>query len=58
MSNTEVSITNSTSTWRADEFIKVRWNMKYPHMVLDDETSFWIAQQVFSNKYSTDISCV
>jgi transposase-like protein len=45
-----------SSTWRADElFLKVRGNMKYLYALMDDETRFWIAQQVADTKYHADI---
>jgi putative transposase len=38
---------NVSSTWRADEiFIKVRGDMKYLFALMDDETRYWIAQEV------------
>jgi transposase-like protein len=44
-------------TWRADElFLKISGNMKYMYALLDDETRYWIAQQVSANKYKDDIS--
>lgn len=37
--------------WRADEvFIKVRGELKYVFSVMDDETRFWIAQEVANRK--------
>ncbi|MGH2612606.1 MAG: DDE-type integrase/transposase/recombinase [Rhabdochlamydiaceae bacterium] len=43
--------------WRADElFVKIRGNMKYLYALLDDETRFWIAQQVSNNKFKDDVS--
>jgi transposase-like protein len=43
-------------TWRADEiFLKVHGNMKYLYALMDDETRFWIAQQVADTKYHADI---
>jgi len=45
-----------SDTWRADElFLKVRGNMKYLYALMDDETRFWIAQQVADTKYHADI---
>jgi transposase-like protein len=36
-----------SDTWRADElYLKVRGNMKYLFAMMDDETRFWIAQEV------------
>lgn len=38
---------NVSDTWRADEsYLKVRGNMKYLFALMDDETRFWIAQEV------------
>ena len=43
--------------WRADElFLKIKGNMKYLYALMDDDTRFWIAQQVSANKYKDDIS--
>jgi transposase-like protein len=45
-----------SDTWRADElFLKVRGNMKYLYALMDDQTRFWIAQEVADTKYSADI---
>ena len=42
--------------WRADELhMKIRGNMKYLYAVMDDETRFWIAQEVASTKFTTDV---
>jgi transposase-like protein len=44
------------NTWRADElFLKVKGNMKYLYALMDDETRFWIAQQVMDTKYIADV---
>ena len=46
-----------SDTWRADElFLKVRGDMKYLYALMDDETRFWIAQQVADSKYTADIT--
>jgi transposase-like protein len=46
---------NVGSTWRADEvFVKVRGNMKYLYALMDDETRYWIAQEVAETKYTHD----
>jgi transposase-like protein len=46
-----------SNTWRADElFLKVKGNMKYLYALMDDETRFWIAQQVADTKYTADIT--
>jgi len=45
-----------SDTWRADElFLKVKGNMKYLYALMDDQTRFWIAQEVAETKYSADI---
>ena len=41
--------------WRADElFVKVRGDMKYVFALMDDETRFWIAQEVADTKFTHD----
>jgi len=46
-----------SDTWRADElFLKVKGNIKYLYALMDDETRFWIAQQVADTKYTADIA--
>jgi transposase-like protein len=46
-----------SNTWRADElYFKVKGNMKYLYCLLDDQTRFWIAQQVSDTKYTADIT--
>ncbi|MGI0045841.1 MAG: DDE-type integrase/transposase/recombinase [Nitrosotalea sp.] len=43
--------------WRADElYLKVKGNTKYLYALMDDDTRFWIAQQISDNKYRDDIS--
>jgi transposase-like protein len=47
---------NVSDTWRADElFLKVRGNMKYLYALMDDQTRFWIAQEVADTKYTADL---
>jgi len=42
--------------WRTDElYLKVRGNNKYLYALLDDETRFWIAQQIADSKYTQDV---
>jgi transposase-like protein len=42
--------------WRADElYLKVRGNTKYLFAMMDDETRFWIAEQVADNKAISDV---
>ena len=43
--------------WRTDElFVKIKGDMKYLYAVMDDETRFWIAQQVADSKSIADIT--
>ncbi len=43
-------------TWRADElYLKVKGNMKYLYALMDDETRFWIAQEVAGTKFTHDV---
>jgi transposase-like protein len=52
---TESIIPNVGDTWRADEiYIKVKGDMKYLFAMMDDETRFWIAQEVAETKYTHD----
>ena len=42
---------NVSDTWRADElYLKVKGNMKYLFALMDDETRYWIAQEVADTK--------
>ena len=44
-----------SNTWRADElYLKVKGNMKYLYAMMDDETRYWIAQEVADTKYTHD----
>jgi len=46
---------NVSDTWRADElYIKIKGDMKYLFAIMDDETRFWIAQEIADSKYSHD----
>jgi putative transposase len=46
---------NVSDTWRADElYLKVKGNMKYLFALMDDETRFWIAQEVADTKFTHD----
>jgi transposase-like protein len=46
---------NVGSTWRADEvFVKFSGNMKYLFALMDDETRYWIAQEVADTKFKHD----
>ena len=52
----EKIVPNVSDTWRADEIrFKVRGNMKYLFAVMDDETRFWIAQEVADTKKYHDV---
>ncbi|MGI0081548.1 MAG: IS6 family transposase, partial [Nitrososphaerales archaeon] len=44
------------NAWRTDElYVKVRGNQKYLFAMMDDETRFWIAQQVADHKGTSDV---
>jgi putative transposase len=44
---------NVSDTWRADElFVKIKGDMKYLFAMMDDETRFWIAQEVAETKHT------
>jgi transposase-like protein len=46
---------NVSDTWRADElYVKVKGDMKYLFALMDDETRFWIAQEIADSKYTHD----
>jgi putative transposase len=48
---------NVGNAWRTDElYLKVKGNMKYLYALMDDETRFWIAQQISNTKYTADIN--
>ena len=43
------------NVWRADEvYVKIRGNMKYLFALMDDETRYWIAQEVADSKHKHD----
>ncbi|MDE1812779.1 MAG: IS6 family transposase [Thaumarchaeota archaeon] len=45
-----------SDTWRADEmYLKIRGNMKYLYAMMDDQTRFFIAQEVANTKYTHDV---
>ncbi len=51
----ETIIPNVSDTWRADElYIKIKGDMKYLFALMDDETRFWIAQEVAETKDKHD----
>ncbi len=44
-----------SDTWRADElWVKINGDMKYVFALMDDETRYWIAQEVAESKYKHD----
>ena len=44
------------NAWRTDElYVKIKGDMKYMYALMDDDTRFWIAQQVSGTKYTADI---
>jgi transposase-like protein/DNA-directed RNA polymerase subunit M/transcription elongation factor TFIIS len=46
---------NVSDTWRADElYVKIKGDMKYLFALMDDETRFWIAQEVAESKEKHD----
>ena len=46
---------NVDQTWRADEvYIKIKGDMKYLFALMDDDTRYWIAQEVADTKYKHD----
>jgi putative transposase len=48
---------NVANAWRTDElYLKIKGSMKYLYALMDDETRFWVAQQVADNKYTSDIN--
>jgi transposase-like protein len=47
---------NVSDTWRTDElYLKVNGNTKYLYALMDDDTRFWIAQQIADSKYTQDV---
>jgi transposase-like protein len=51
----EKLVPNVGDTWRADEvYVKIAGNMKYLFAMMDDETRFWIAQEVGETKNKHD----
>lgn len=47
---------NVSDAWRADElYVKIRGNPKYLYALMDDQTRFWIAQQVADTKYTFNV---
>jgi transposase-like protein len=47
---------NVSDVWRADElYVKIKGDMKYLFALMDDETRFWIAQEVAETKDKHDV---
>jgi putative transposase len=47
---------NVGDAWRTDElYVKIRGNLKYLYAIMDDDTRFWIAQQVADTKNTADV---
>jgi transposase-like protein len=52
----EKIVPNVSDTWRADElYVKIKGDMKYLFALMDDETRFWIAQEVAESKDKHDV---
>lgn len=48
---------NVGQAWRTDElYLKVKGNTKYLYALMDDETRFWIAQQIADTKNTADVN--
>lgn len=46
---------NVGQTWRADEvYVKIKGDMKYLFALMDDDTRYWIAQEVADSKHNHD----
>ncbi|MDE1767516.1 MAG: DDE-type integrase/transposase/recombinase [Thaumarchaeota archaeon] len=49
-------MSKSAYNWGVDEmYVKIRGNMKYPYVLMDEESRFWIAKQVSDTKYTEDV---
>jgi transposase-like protein len=45
-----------SDTWATDElFLKIKGNLKYLYAMMDEQTRFWIAQEVADTKYTADV---
>jgi transposase-like protein len=52
----KIKLPSLGESWRTDElYVKFKGNMKYMYAIMDDETRYWIAQQVAGTKYTADI---
>jgi transposase-like protein len=53
----EKIVPNVSDTWRTDElYVKIKGDQKYLYALMDDQTRFWIAQQVADSKYYEDVT--
>jgi len=51
----EKIVPNVSDTWGADGlYVKIKGDMKYLFALMDDETRFWIAQEISETKYKHD----
>lgn len=51
----EKIVPDVSDTWRADElYVKIKGDMEYLFALMDDETRFWIAQEVAETKQKHD----
>lgn len=47
---------NVSDTWRTVKlYLKIKGNTKYLYALMDDETRFWMAQQVADTKFTEDV---
>jgi len=45
-----------SDTWATDElFLKIRGNLKYLYAMMDEQSRYWIAQEVADTKYTADV---
>lgn len=49
-------VPNVSDKWRTDElYLKIKGDTRYLYAMMDDETRFWIAQQVAETKWTHDV---
>lgn len=47
---------NLSDVWRTDElYLKIEGNTRYLFALMDDETRFWLAQQISDRKHTSDV---
>lgn len=52
----EKIVPNVSDNWRTDElYLKIKGDTRYLYAMMDDETRFWIAQQVADTKWTQDV---